>query len=592
MSTVPNPIQASIVPGETPGTTPPFLPSAGGAPSGATADPSAQVSDMTKRLLQTLAQAAQRKQFAGHPQAAPVPGQEDPAAARNIGMNTANPHAWSSQRFMAGLATSIKNAVSKDKQTKVLKAEADWSYLESGLNELYAAQASNDPKAAAAAQAKVDVVLGDPKKRKQMQEALMQDWLEPSKTKVYGEALKKVTSQTEQKSAQEQKKQEAAQGLKGVFQKLMQRRQEPQLTPEQQKAVGRELQEKAPTQIVQDPKLMQYLETQQGKVEIERMKEQATKEVEAMREQARKDLQKPVDKVLDEAKAALAKGDQKGYAAKLKEAGELAATTKSSKTPNEIELIQRTNAGDKEAAATLKNLRDSRLELAKERGLSSQGAKPMTFFDPELKREVVMSAAEAEAQMKSGKNLVPSGTVPANTLIQVQRAANAIPSAVAEVEKHLGSWDNPKDRAIFAKIIKENAAGSEDAATWFGNILTQASTEGLSDEGRAALTSLRRLNESMGSLRAISGLPSTVGSMMATAALLPGAGTPDSKMARDQLEQVKLLVQQETGVELLGGQKPPGTGANSNKGDLETRVYNGATYQRKKGTKDQWTLAP
>jgi hypothetical protein len=245
-------LPTSSVPGGLPGgdipvTTPTFS----GAPmpgaAGGTSDPSQQVSEMTKRLLQTLAQASQRKQFAGHPQAATVPGQEDPAAARNIGMNTANPHAWSSQRFMAGLATSIKNAVSKDKQQKLLKAENDWSYLESGLNELYAAQASNDPKAAAAAQAKVDVVLGDPKKRKAMSEALMQDWLYPEKTKIHGEALRSVTKKTDETAQQNQQKQQAAQGLKGLFQKLLQRKQEPQLDDSQKQAMAREIQSKAPT---------------------------------------------------------------------------------------------------------------------------------------------------------------------------------------------------------------------------------------------------------------------------------------------------------------------------------------------------------
>jgi hypothetical protein len=233
--------------GDMPVATPPFLPSPGGAPSGGTADPSAQVGEMTKRLLATLAQASQRKQFAGTPVPAAVPGQQDPNAARNIGMNTANPHAWSKQRFMAGLATSIQNAVSKQKEQKLLKAEADWSYLQSGLNELYAAQAANDPKAAAAAQSKIDVVMGDPKKMKEMAKALNQDWLNPEKTTVYGEALKKVNANIDQKTAEEQKKQQAAQGIKGLFQKLLQRKQEPQLTDEQKKEMGKEIQAKAPT---------------------------------------------------------------------------------------------------------------------------------------------------------------------------------------------------------------------------------------------------------------------------------------------------------------------------------------------------------
>jgi len=238
-----------VVPGGAiPVATPQFAGGAAPVPGGGTPDPAAQVSEMAKKIMATLAQNSQRKQFAGTPQPIPVPGQQDPNAARQIGMNTANPHAWGKQRLMAVLATSIQNATNRKKQEKVLKAEADWTYMSSALNELYAAQAANDPKAAAAAQAKVDVVLGDDKKRKQMQEALMQDWLEPSKTKVYGDALKSVAAKTDQQAQQDQKKQQAATGLKAMFQKLMgKQQQQPQLTPEQHQQMVREIQAKAPT---------------------------------------------------------------------------------------------------------------------------------------------------------------------------------------------------------------------------------------------------------------------------------------------------------------------------------------------------------
>src|ERR1700688_1786843 len=107
----------SAVPGLPGGAIPTTTPTFSGAPvpggAGGTPDPSAQVSEMTKKLLQALAQASQRKQFAGQPNPAAVPGQRDPNAARQIGMNTANPHAWGTQRFMAGIATSIQNAVAK-----------------------------------------------------------------------------------------------------------------------------------------------------------------------------------------------------------------------------------------------------------------------------------------------------------------------------------------------------------------------------------------------------------------------------------------------------------------------------------------------
>src|SRR5262249_33834493 len=74
--------------------------------------------------------------------------------------------------------------------------------------------------------------------------ALNQDWLDPSKTTVYGEALKNVMNRTEQ---QEGKKQQAVAGLRGIFQKLIGQRQQPQLTDDQRQRMAREIESKAPT---------------------------------------------------------------------------------------------------------------------------------------------------------------------------------------------------------------------------------------------------------------------------------------------------------------------------------------------------------
>jgi hypothetical protein len=226
---------------------------------------------MTQRIMQALAQASQRKQFAGQPAPAAVPGQQDPNAARNIGMNTSNPHAWGAQRFMASLQTSIQNAVAKKKESELLKAEGDWTYLQSSLNELYAAQASKDPEAIKQAQAKVDVTMGDPKKMKNMAKALNQDWLNPEKTTVYGEALKKVNAKTQQTDAQ---KAQARQGIKGLFQKLIQGQQKPQLSPEQQKAMGQEIQAKAPT-TTGGGSMKDQLEAAKGILDLEKAAKEA-----------------------------------------------------------------------------------------------------------------------------------------------------------------------------------------------------------------------------------------------------------------------------------------------------------------------------
>lgn len=278
MATAPNPMNATVVPGETPGTTPPIL------QGGGTPDPSAQVAEMTKKLLATLAQASQRKQFSGTAQPSPVPGQQGAQAAQSIGMNTANPNAWGRQRFMAGLGSTIQNAVAKKKQQDTIKAENDWAYMQGALNELYAAQSSKDPNAIKQAQTKVDVVMGDPKKLKNMAKALNQDWLNPEKTTVYGEALKSFNAKKQQQETQQQQqaqqKQQAVQGLKGVFQKLLQRNQQPQLTDDQKKQMGAEVQAKAPTSAVGASK-------EQIQAELELLKEQSKDLEETKKEKSR-----------------------------------------------------------------------------------------------------------------------------------------------------------------------------------------------------------------------------------------------------------------------------------------------------------------
>lgn len=238
-------------------TTPPFfpgqipgIPPTGGAVPGIPSPPQAQAEDpnaKAQKILAMLQQAAQRKQVANTAVPSPVPGMQDPNEAQQIGMNTGNPRAWGLQRFAGMLSTNVKNAVAKQKQDQLLKAEGDWSYLQASLNELYNAQQSGDPQAIAAAQAKVDVTTHDPKKLKNMAKALNQDWLNPEKTTVYGEALKKVGAKTAQQEQEQQKKQQASQGLKAVFQKLLGQRQQPQLSDEQRTEMGREIQAKAPT---------------------------------------------------------------------------------------------------------------------------------------------------------------------------------------------------------------------------------------------------------------------------------------------------------------------------------------------------------
>lgn len=225
-----------------PVTTPPFVPTpgqGGGLPG--SGDPTGALNDQTKKILQAIASAATRKQAANTAVPMALPQGGDAAAARQIGMNTANPHAWAPERFMHGVAANIKTYVAKQKQDQLLRAEGDWTYLQSALNEKFAAEQSGDPAAIQAAETKLQSILGDPKKLKNMAKALNQDWLNPEKTTVYGEALKNVAKQGQQKAG-------AMSGLQNLFKKIIGQNQQMkvQLDEQQKQQMAREIEAKAP----------------------------------------------------------------------------------------------------------------------------------------------------------------------------------------------------------------------------------------------------------------------------------------------------------------------------------------------------------
>jgi hypothetical protein len=241
-------------------TTPPFMPgeipglgSASGTtipgiPTAPRQPPAAPDDQQAKQILATILQAAQRKQMANTAVPSAVPGMQDPTRAMQAGMGTAWPHAWGGVRFAGTVGAVISNAVAMKKQAQLKHAEGQWGTLQSDMNELYAAKSSGDPGAVEAAQKKVDMFfMENNKDLKKMAKALNQDWLNPEKTDVWKQALNNTIAKDQQKQAEQGKKQQAAEGLKKMFDHLIRKSQQPQLSDEQKKAIGREIQEKAPT---------------------------------------------------------------------------------------------------------------------------------------------------------------------------------------------------------------------------------------------------------------------------------------------------------------------------------------------------------
>jgi hypothetical protein len=607
--------------------------------SAATPDPSMQVNNMAKAIMQRLAQASQRKQFAGAPVPAAVPGMQDPNAARKIGMDTANPNAWGKQRLMNGIATNISNAVAKQKQQKLLKAEADWTYMGSALNELYAAQAGGDPKAVAAAQQKVDVVMGDPKKLKEMAKALNQDWLAPEKTTVYGEALKKVAAKTDQQAQQDQQKQQAATGLKGLFQKLLQKNQQPQLTDDQKKAMRDEIIAKAPTSVVGGNTIEEQAKGAKAVLELEQASKAARENYQVvvgpdgkawavnktnprdafqLRDSETGDDLKGQTKPGAAPKVASIKnvpyGVQRGgqiltpdspgwtkddqtifdgavkagvQAQQLKIPTIVADEVGAPPNPDNYKNGTSDPAYGKalkeygEAAEAVKRRMDTAAGIA--RAKASNDFRPVQVMNDE--GQVYYTTASAAI----GQGL--AGASEGGKLRSKQSQMKDIETASGKAREAINNLKpgdfSPEQVALLSKAMSENDPGVAH------QLMQNLAMKATNDEQQDFIIWITQLNERAMSLRNIAGMGAGAQDLRnAIRAMLPGLGSGNTKMMNKQLDafdqQVRVL---EEGVPSPG---KSGKGQLVGKGsaDMETQTYNGATYQRKKGSTDEWTLAP
>lgn len=233
------------VPGATSG-----APPAGGVPG----VPGAPQADATQQFIQNLMKVAQQRTVSPIKQP-PVPGRGPQSDPMQAGMGTEWPHAWSGVRFAGAVGGLVSTAIAAKKRQQLQQAEADWTTMQSYMNEKLQAEQSKDPEAIAAASKKLDDwVMADNKRMKNMGKALNQDYLNPEKTTVYGEALKRVAASSDQK---EKSKAQAATGIKGMVMKLLGQKQQLQMTLDEKERMAHEIESKVPTtQGTLDPKTM------------------------------------------------------------------------------------------------------------------------------------------------------------------------------------------------------------------------------------------------------------------------------------------------------------------------------------------------
>lgn len=275
------------------------------------------------------------------------------------------------------------------------------------------------------------------------------------------------------------------------------------------------------------------------------------------RAQAANELRKdPIKGLMIDALSAAQKGDDATFQSKLGMIRTLGAAKKA-QIPNEIQLIQQAQGGDPEAQKTLDTLQQRKVQLAGAQGYARGKGYGMwrlsNYYDPETGEIGPMFGIDVLQAKQAGKQLVPAGNLQANTMINLQRLNSEAAPAIQSVRENLGAFDNAHDRAIFARIAKENPMSEYgDPHTWMGNVIDQSLKAGLSPEGQRLAVRLGRMNETVSLLRSTLGLPATNSATALTLRMLPGAATPNSGYAKDQLDQIEQVIKQAGNVPILG----------------------------------------
>jgi len=590
---------------------------------------SAQPDQRASQILDFIKQLAQRKQMANTAVPQAIPPRGDLQSAQQVGMNTGNPHAWGTARFLATLGASMKNAVATQKQNQVLKAEGDWTYLQASLNELYAAQQSGDQQAIKAAQAKVDATLGDPKKLKAMAKALNQDWLQPEKTTVYGEALKRVTGKQMQQDQKNQQKQQAAQqaahGLKGLFQKLIRKATGPQvqLTDDERQRMAHEIQAKAPiTQGITDPKQLLDIE----KASREAREQYAvitspTGEVWAYNKSNPKDAFRLKDAATGKEITGQTKTSQapkvvsnKGVPYAVTRGGETVTPESPNWTKQDQTLFDAAVGSAKEAQqlridpivadeiGAPPNPKDygkgrsdpeyakalgeygKKGEQVKNRMAAASGAtRAMTWNEF---RPVQALNAEGDVVWTYAKNAIEGGMAPSglgSQLMSAQAQIKDIEVASDKFKTAIKDVDKPFTPDQVAKLTLATRTGDEEVAR---TMLNTVATQNLTEKQQDFVIWMAQLNERAMSLRKVAGQGQ--GSEDLRNAIRQTIAGVQSGSKEMMLKQVQAFDNQ-VAILKTGIAHP---GKNKGAADMETQEYGGHTYQRKKGSNDQWVLVP
>jgi hypothetical protein len=498
--------------------TPPFNPSIQGQTPGA--------EDPARKLIEMVMQASKGKQQLAQPVPAPLPPQgqyRDPAPPG------AWQPAWGAARLMSGVSTGIQNAVAQHKKNEMAKAESFWNQLNTAI------QSGN--------QEATTSLLSDPKSVKRAAKALNVDYLNPEKTDVWNQALQKVMNQQKQKDG-------AAHGLKQMFQHLIGKATQPQLSDDQKRQMAGEIQKKLPIMPAQpDPKMAAEgiraeAELTNARANMVRATAEAKDKYDIRADKDGNviaiDKSDPtkVIRPTDDNGNPVTSAPKVGQSAKVVSIGQVpygVARNGKVVTPGDSDwsgadakLFESAKSASAQSqvntdrrASIAANVRAQAFAKTREYGVIDSDTGGLVMLSPEI------------------INQSPGRYAPASQAIQVKNrmaifseldyTSGQVNKSIAELPE---TGFDAKARAQIAGVLRDT-----DPRSALSAFLNSAIADTLSDSQVAYVTGLVSLQESAMSLRSLAGMGQGSDQLRAAIVrMLPGSGTPSKKYAQRQME--------------------------------------------------------